>query len=122
MNINETLEQIKELRKRLLDMIDSMPDAQSDVNQISKKPPIAIVNFSHVGKNKGILCPRYYLNCDAKKALKNLIQRTQIENLPDRINNIIRSEQIKVKPGDIIKLNPEFISSLKKMWKGALNG
>lgn len=121
MKINKILERIKELRKNLLEMIDQMPDAQEGVNLISKSPAIAIVKFSHVQKNKGILCPRYYLNCESKKALKDIIKLTQIENLPDRINEITRSGVIKINK-DRIKLNPEFVSSLKEMWKEALNG
>lgn len=121
MNINEVVEQIKLYREELLKMIDQIPDAQTGVNQISKKPEIAIVNLSHVQKNKGILCPHYYLNGRAKEALRKLVQRSLIEDLPKRIKNIIQSGQIKIKSKDAIKLNPEFISILKDMWKGILN-
>lgn len=120
MKMNEILKQIKELRKNLLDMIDQMPDAQTGVNQISKKPAIAIVKFSHIQKNKGILSPRYYLNCEAKEALKNMIKLTKIEDLPERIDEIIRSGVIIVNK-DRIKLNPEFVTFLKNMWEGALD-
>lgn len=74
--------EIKKFKQELLQMIDSMPDAQSGVHHISKKPDIAIISFSHIQKNEGILCPHYYLNCEAKNALRATIKRTQIENLP----------------------------------------
>jgi len=121
MNLNEVLEQIKKSREELLKIIDQIPDAQTGVNQISKTPEIAIVNISHVSKNKGILCPSYYLNGRAKEALRKIVQRSLIEDLPKRIQNIIQSGQIKIKYRDTIKLNPEFISILKDMWKGILN-
>lgn len=120
MKMNEILKQIKEFRTKLLEMIEKMPDAQSGINLIKKSPPIATVMLSHIQKNKMILCPRYYLNCEAKNALKNMIKLTQIENLPEKIDEIIRSGVIIVNK-DRIKLNPEFVTFLKNMWEGALN-
>ncbi len=51
MLINEVLEQISSFRIKLLEMVESMPDAQTGVNHISSKPLIAIVSFSHISKN-----------------------------------------------------------------------
>jgi len=122
MNIKAVLEQISSFRTKLLEMIESMPDAQTGVNHISSNPTIAIVSFSHINKNYCTLSPRYYLNCKAKKALKDMIKFTKIENLAERIDKIIQSGSIKMSSSlcDTIKLNPEFISFLKDMWEKAL--
>ena len=121
MGMSGILNRIKKFRGDLLNMVDSLPDAQSGVTQISKRPAIAIVKLSHVGKNKGILDPRYYLNSSSKRALKEMIKRTRIENLPDRINKVIQSGVIVVSRYERVKLMPEFVSYLKDMWDGVYN-
>ena len=115
-NIKSIIEHISELREKMKSFIESLPEAHTGVNLLSKNPRCGTVSLSTISKNKGILAPSYYLNTTAKEELIRILETTKIESLESRINQIIETGRLEVS-GRKIELNPEFIEELKNIWK-----
>ena len=122
MNFNNIRKEIEQFRKALSNFIGSLPDGNEGVEFLDKKKKCAVVNFSTIQKNKGILCPGYYLNHTAKDEMKRILEKTRLESLDNVIEKIVQTGNIPTSSGQMLKANPEFITKLKLMWESALNG
>lgn len=117
-NLKSIIKNISELREKAKAFIQELPEASSDVTLTSMNPRCGIVSLSTIAKNNFILSPHYYINASAKEAIIKLLETTKIEHLEKVINRIIKTGCLP--KGSItqanIKLNPEFINELSKIW------
>jgi len=112
--LNHLAENIKEIKTQLITMISNLPDATPGVKMLSKN--CAIVSFSTIAANRGILSPSYYINAENKKVLIERIERSNVENLRKLIEDIIDKGTINDTSGQTTRVSPEFVKALKEKW------
>lgn len=117
--LKSVIRDISKLRERAKTFVEGLPEASSDITMINTNPRCGIVSSSTIAKNNFILSPHYYINASAKEAIIKLLETTKIEHLEKVINQIIETGRLprnSIAQANI-KLNPEFINELKKIWK-----
>ena len=118
MNYNSIRNEAFSFRERFSAFVESLPDAQDDVQFIGRN--IGIVNLSTIMEAPGkCLCAGYYLNNTVKSELLRIIQTIRLENFSEVIGEIIETGRIAPQRGlrSMIKINTTFIRKLREMWE-----
>lgn len=108
--INELRKQTMEARERLIQTINSLPEADDGVTMISRN--CCVVPFSLIGRN-GILSPSYYMSIESKKALIAAIVVTRnLDTMVKTIDDVLETGSIKG-----IKISANILMALQKAWE-----
>jgi hypothetical protein len=113
------------LKDRMKSLVAGFPDGPEGVTHLGSK--CCSVPFSVLSQNKNILSADYYMTGDAKKALIKIIETSSLENIGDRIEQIIYSGSINPSTSCMVKyyhpkekLCSEFIRTLAELWYGGV--
>lgn len=116
-NLKSIIKRISELRDKMKEFVEGLPETNSGVKLLSDSPRCAVVSFSTIAANKGILCPHYYLNATAKEELLKILETTKVERLEERVSQIIQTGKLWDGAPPHLTLHPDFIEALKKIWE-----
>jgi hypothetical protein len=108
--------QIEALKQSLKAYILSLPDFAEGVKPICKN--CCVVDSLTVFKNGGVWSPSYYINTETKQILLELLDKTGIENLNKKIEDMIITGRLQDGEHQSILLNPAFVSAIEDLWFG----
>lgn len=104
-----------ELKERLKALLKSLPEPLPGVNMLG--PHSASVSLSTIAKHGYNLSPRYYLSIVSKEMLLEMVEKSSINTLTEKIERIINTGTITIGKNHE-KVHPAFVKALKKAWEG----
>lgn len=114
--LKRTVSKLEHLRQEFKSLIKTLPEATPGVQMLGSN--CAVVSSKTIAKNHGILSPSYYINSENKKMLMDMIDRSSIESLGNKIEHILRTETIPQHDGRRTRVSPAFIKALRRIWEG----
>lgn len=108
------IQQELDLKQHLKDLVSGLPEMMPGVKPMGKYG--CVVSFSTLQEHNSF-SPEYFLPLASKQTLLEIIDRSTLTTIVTRFGALIKTGHLQLTAKQRIRVHPEFIAALKKMWE-----